>query len=299
MPPSRRFAFVREPLVHFLVLGAAIYGLYALFGGPAEDAPDHRTIHVTAGEIAWLEGSWEKRWNRGPTPVERAGLIQEYVRESVLYREALAMGLDKDDTIVRRRLAQKLEFLSQDLLAPPAPDEEELRPWFTARAERYRAPALVTFTHVFVDPDRREDRTLADAEAIRAELQALPSPSEGSDALGDPFMLQRYYPERSQPEISKLFGTEFAREVVGLSPGQWHGPVLSGYGVHLVYVHHREDARDPEFAAVRERVAQDWDDERRQELNDEFYAQLRARYTVVVDDEPSSEDVAALEADSR
>jgi parvulin-like peptidyl-prolyl isomerase len=200
---------------------------------------------------------------------------------------------------VRRRLAQKLEFLSQDLLAPPAPDEEELQAWFAANAERYREPALVTFSHVFVDPDRREDRTLADADAILAELRALPSPSEGTDALGDPFMLQRYYPERSEPEISKLFGTEFAGEVAGLSLGQWHGPVLSGYGVHLVYVHHREDARDPEFAAVRERVAQDWEDERRRELNDEFYTQLRARYTIVVDDEPASEDLAAVETGAR
>jgi hypothetical protein len=292
-------AAAREPLVHFLVLGAAIYGLAALFGGSPEEAPDERTIRITAGQIAWLEGSWEKRWNRLPTPAERAGLIKEFVRETVLYREALAMGLDRDDTIVRRRLAQKLEFLSQDLLAPPVPEDEELRAWFEANAERYREPALLTFTHVFVDPDRREDRTLADADAILAELRALPSPGEGGDALGDPFMLQRYYPERSEPEVAKLFGREFARELAGLSVGQWHGPVLSGYGVHLVYVHHREEARNPELAAVRDRVAQDWLDERREELNQEFYAGLLARYTVIVDDEPRSDDVAALEADGQ
>jgi len=290
-PWSSRAA--REPLVHFLLLGAAIYGLAALLGGSDEEAPDERTIHVTAGQIAWLEGSWEKRWNRLPTPDERAGLIRAHVRETVLYREALAMGLDQDDTIVRRRLAQKLEFLSQDLLAPPAPEDAELEAWFAARAEQYREPALVTFTHVFIDPDRREDRTLADADAILAELRALPSPDEGSDALGDPFMLQRYYPERSEPEIAKLFGAEFARSVFELEPDRWHGPVLSGYGVHLIYVHHREEARDPELEAVRERVAQDWEDERREELNDEFYAQLRARYTIRID-EPASPDVAAL-----
>lgn len=296
MSPIRVTAAAREPLVHFLVLGAVIYGLAAVFTGPVDGAPDN-TIRITAGQIAWLEGSWQKRWNRPPTPAERAGLIKEYVRETVLYREALAMGLDQDDTIVRRRLAQKLEFLSQDLLAPPAPDDEELRAWFGANSERYREPTLVTFTHVFIDPDRREDRTLADAEAILAELRALPSPSEGSDALGDPFMLQRYYPERSQPEVSKLFGGEFSAEVVELAPGRWHGPVLSGYGVHLVYVHNRAESRDADFASVRDRVAQDWEDERREELNDEFYAALLARYTVIVDDEPPSEDVAALEAD--
>lgn len=300
MPPSRptrRFALIREPLVHFLVLGALIYGLAALVGGSAEEAPDERTIRVTSGQIEWLEGSWEKRWNRPPTPAERAGLIKEFVRETVLYREALAMGLDQDDTIVRRRLAQKLEFLSQDLLAPPVPEDEELRVWFDANAERYREPTLVTFTHVFVDPDKREGRAFADADLLLAELQALESSTEGLENRGDPFMLQSYYPERTEPEVSKLFGREFAREVAGLSPDQWHGPVRSGYGLHLVYVHHREEARGADFAAVRERVAQDWLDERREELNQEFYAGLLARYTVIVDDEPRSDDVAVLEAD--
>ncbi len=286
---------VREPLVHFLVLGAVLYGLAALFGGISEEGPDDRTVRVTAGQIAWLEGTWEKRWNRPPTPAERAGLIREYVRETVLYREALAMGLDRDDTIVRRRLAQKLEFLSQDLLAPAAPEEDDLRAWFAANAERYQEPALVTFSHVFVDPDRREDRTLADAGTILAELRALPSPVEPGDALGDPFMLQGYYPARSELEIGKLFGREFAASVLALEPGAWHGPVLSGYGVHLVYVHQREEALDADFAAARDRVAQDWADERREELNAEFYAGLLARYTVVVEDEVGAEDVAALE----
>ena len=110
-------------------------------------------------------------------------------------------------------------------------------------------------------------------------------------------MLQSYYPERSEQEVSKLFGREFAREVAGLSPDQWHGPVRSGYGLHLGYVHNREESRDADFASVRDRVAQDWEEELREELNDEFYAALLARYTVIVDDEPPSGDVAALEAD--
>jgi hypothetical protein len=289
---------IHEPLVHFLLLGAAIYGLYAL-AGPAAEPDDSNRITVTAGEIGWLADSWQKRWNRPPTPEERAGLIREYIRETVFYREALAMGLDRDDTIIRRRLAQKLEFLSQDLVASIPPTEEELSTHFEANAERYQLPALTTLTQVFVDPDRRGDQTLADAEVIGAELRALDPPTEGAAAKGDPFMLQSYYPERSEQELAKLFGAEFARSVSQLEPGQWHGPVLSGYGVHFVYVEQRSPAVTPEFDAVREKVQRDWGDDRRNEFDAAYYAGLRARYEVVIEDEEPGEDIAAVAGDDR
>ena len=284
-------ALVREPLVQFLLLGAAIYGLYGLAAEPvAEDSEN--TIRITAGEIDWLTTSWEKRWNRPPTPAEREGLVDEYIRETVYYREALAMGLDRDDTIIRRRLAQKLEFLTDDLAALAKPDEEEVAAYFEANADRYREPALITFSHVFVDPDRRGDQTLVDAATIKAEL-ADREPAAG-DAFGDPFLLQRYYPERSEDEVTKLFGRGFATPLFELAPGEWHGPVLSGYGVHLVWVHHREDSRDASFAAVSERVRQDLEDERRSELKDAFYTRLRERYEVIVEEPKPGEDFAAL-----
>jgi hypothetical protein len=297
---NRIRAVVREPLLHFLLLGAAIYAVYGLTRTDVERAADNQ-ITVTAGEIDWLTGSWQKRWSRAPTPREREGLIEQYLRETIFYREALAMGLDRDDTIIRRRLAQKLEFLSEDLVATVAPTEAELSAYFTEHAEKYELPALLTMTHVFVDPDEREEQTLADAEGIGAELRALEPPTEGAEDLGDPFMLQHYYPERSESELAKLFGADFARDVFGLEPGQWHGPVLSGYGVHWVFVEQRIPAETPQFAAVRDRVEQDWRDERREKFNDEFYAQLRARYEVVVEGdaasgmegEESSKDVAA------
>jgi hypothetical protein len=282
-PSNRILAAAREPLVHFLLIGALIYGVYGLTRPEVDEDPENR-ITVTAGEIEWLTGSWEKRWNRAPTPQERAGLIDQFVRETVFYREALAMGLDRDDTIIRRRLAQKLEFLSEDLVETVAPTEEQLKDYFSESGEKYELPALLTMTHVFVDPDKREDQTLADAERIGEELRALEPPTEGAEDLGDPFMLQHYYPERSEVEIAKLFGAEFARSVFELAPDRWHGPVLSGYGVHWVFVEQRLPAEAPEFAAVRDRVEQDWRDERREKFNDEFYAQLRARYEVVIED---------------
>lgn len=286
-------AAVRAPLVHFLVIGAAIYALYGLFGKEPAGEPDN-TLRITVPEIAWLEESWQKRWNRAPTPAERQGLIQEYIRETVLYREALAMGLDKDDTIIRRRLAQKLEFLTQDLADLITPSDDDLKTYFAAHVDRYQAPDLFTFTHVFIDPDKRGDQTHRDAAEILAKLEALGEPAQGSDDFGDPFMLQRYYPERSRLEVSKLFGSEFAQSVSELSPGQWQGPLLSGYGVHLVYVHQRTEAEAPNFSDVRDRVAEDWGDDKRREINEQYYASLRERYNVVVEDGAEEQEVAAL-----
>ena len=291
---ERLSRLLREPLFQFLILGLLIYGGYAwLHSG---DAPDNEeTITVGAGELAWLRTSFEKRWKRTPTPAELNGLIDEYVRETVLYREALAMGLDRDDTIVRRRLAQKLEFLVQDLVEVSPPTEEELEAYFEAHREDYREPDLVTFSHVFVDPDRRGEQTLQDAAAIREALEQLEDPAQGAKKLGDPFMLQSYYPERNEAEISKLFGGEFAERVGELSEGVWHGPVLSGYGVHVVYVHSKQSFPQPSLAEVRERVLNNWTTAKRKELDDEYVARLREKYDVVIEDAEETQSAKQAE----
>jgi hypothetical protein len=244
-----------------------------------------------------METSWEKRWGRRPTSAEREGLVREYVRETVMYREALAMGLDRDDTIIRRRLAQKLEFLAQDLLQVEPATEDQLQAYMESKRDRYTEPALVTFTQVFVDPDRRGEATLSEADRLLRELKASGAPSGRIGDLGDPFLLQDYYPERDESEISKLFGRGFASEVMTLEPDSWSGPILSGYGVHLVFVHDRRVARPLPFEAIRERVQSDWQDEERRRLNEEYYARLLERYEIEVE-EPGSTGLAAVPASS-
>jgi peptidyl-prolyl cis-trans isomerase C len=283
---------LREPLLHFMFIGAAIYLLYGVFAEPLPEGDD-KTIVVSAGEIEWMQTSWQKRWNRPPTDAEFDGLIQQYIKETVLYREALTMGLNQHDQVIRRRLAQKLEFLAKDLVALTPPTEEELQTYFDAHQERYQEPALYTFTQVFIDPDKRGDTTLDDAEAIKATLIAKGDAIEDAGALGDDFMLQNYYPQKDAVEIQKLFGSGFTESLVELSPGQWHGPVLSGYGVHLVYVSNVSEPPAPDFAELRERVVQDWTTDRGEELNDKFYANLREQYTVVIE-EPGEEDKVAV-----
>jgi len=275
--------FLREPLVHFLVIGAALFVLYGVMG-QQEGEEKERAITITSGEINWLTDAWQKRWNRPPTAEERDGLIQQYLREMILYREAVAMDLDKDDTVIRRRLAQKLEFLTQDLISPQPATKGELQSYFEAHIDRYQAPDLITLTHVFFDPDKRGNRTLKDAETIKTKLIALKQPPQDARSFGDPFMLQSYYPERSEAELAKLFGRGFAEPVFKLAPQQWHGPVLSGYGTHLVYVHDRRESEPPRFADVEAQVRKDWESDKRKQLNEQFVASMIARYDVTIED---------------
>ena len=199
------------------------------------------------------------------------------------------MGLDKDDIVIRRRLAQKLEFLTQDLISPQPPSEEVLRTYFEAHMDRYQPPDLITMTHVFLDPDKRGDRTLKDAKTIKTELIALKQPPRDDRSFGDPFMLQSYYPERSEAELAKLFGRGFAEPVFKLAPRQWHGPVLSGYGTHLVYVHDHQKAVPPTFAEIKKKVREDWENDKRKQLNEQYLASLMGRYDVTIEDVPVGE----------
>jgi peptidyl-prolyl cis-trans isomerase C len=287
---STLLRIAKEPLLHFILVGTAIYMLFALYGqrGSEDAIVEQNTIVVTKGEINWLAEMWQKRWNRSPTDEEMAGLVRDHVKETVLYREAMAMGLDKDDTIIRRRLKQKLEFLAQDLIQPKLPSDDALQDYFKKHIDRYRAPDLLTFTHAFLDPDKRGDHTLTDAEKLKSELIASSTTPDASGDLGDRFMLQSYYPERSEAEVSKLFGSEFARSIMVLEPEQWHGPVLSGYGTHLVYVHGRQELPPPDYDQVAERVREDWQNEERAKLNDEYIESLLSRYKVIIEGEDDS-----------
>jgi len=279
--------------VHFMFIGAVIYALYGLFAEPVVEETD-KTIVVTAGEIEWMQASWQKRWNRPPTAQEFDGLIQQYIKETVLYREALTMGLNKHDQVIRRRLAQKLEFLAKDLVALTPPTEDELLAYFDEHQARYQAPTLYTFTQVFFDPDKRGDATLEDAEAVKATLIAQGDAIDDAGALGDGLMLQNYYPQKDRAEIQKNLGSGFTDTLITLAPGQWHGPVLSGFGVHLVYVNNITVPPPPVFAEVRERVIADWSLDRGEELNDKFYANLREQYSIVIEEPEPGDEITTL-----
>jgi len=275
-----------EPLIQFLIIGACIYGAYALFGTPEEDFRD-TTVHVDAARINAFISEWESRWNRPPTREEIDGLIQSYIKEDVLYRQAVAMGLNEDDPITRRRMAQKLEFLTSDLAMMVQPAEGELEQYFSNNSEAYRSPDRMTFSQVFFDPDSRGNTTLEDAAEALAQLQAAGVPTEESMQVGDGFMLQSDFVSVTATEAARQMGTGFVEAVVQLEPGSWHGPVLSGYGVHLVYVYSYEKSPPPVFEDVQAAVLENWQFEQREQFNVDFLENLKTRYEIVIDEIPA------------
>lgn len=282
---SRLTRLFTEPLVQFLIIGAFIYGAYALFGTQEEDFRD-TTIHVDARRINAFINQWERRWNRPPTRQEMDGMIQSYVREDVLYRQAIAMGLNEDDPITRRRMAQKLEFLTSDLAQVQQPAEGELEKYFQANKALYQSADKISFSQVYFDPDTREKATLDDAAETLTQLQTTGEPDPLTLEAGDPFMLQSYFPSVTEAGIARQLGAGFARSMMQLQAGQWYGPVPSAYGVHLVYIYAIQIAPAPIFENVQASVLENWRDEQREQFNADFLQGLKSRYDIIIDEIP-------------
>lgn len=255
-----------EPLLYFLLAGTAIFAIAELTSGPTDDY----RIAVTDAERTRIADQWRAQMGREPTNEELAGLIEQWVREEIYYREALRMGLDRNDVIIRRRLAQKLTFLTEDVVAGTSPSTEEVRSYFEANVERYQIPERLTFRHRYFSAERRPKAEEDAAAALADEA-----------VRGDPFMLQKAYALRSSREIADLFGDEFAEGVAKLTPGSWQGPIRSAYGWHVVLLEQRAPARLPSLEEVHKRVAADLSQDRRRRANDEYYRSLRQRYQII------------------
>lgn len=272
----------REPLLHFLVLGALLVLLASLWGGPGGSGA-RRTVTVTRDDVARLASAWEARWRRAPTEEELRSLVDGYVREEILYREAVAMGLAEDDPIIRRRLLEKIAFLTEDPMAPVEPSEAEIRAHFAANEDDYRVPERRTFTHVFFSEDERGERAWSDARALLEELREMSPSPERAPELGDRFATQYDYPRRSRSEVARHMGPEFAEELFSLPLDSWQGPLGSAYGVHLVRVLDASDSRALELEAVRQQVRDDLVRRRRERAAENFYEGLRSEYEILVE----------------
>ena len=273
----------REPLLHFLLLAAGINLLYGALD-QGDDATDSLTVRIGAEHLRSLSDQFSALWGRPPTADELNALIREQVRTEILYREAIAMGLDDGDMVIERRLAQKLELLAQGLVTPAEPEDELLEAWYAENIERFRPASRYTLTHVFFDPDRRDDAILDEARAARDELAQLDEVPEDIGDRGDRFMLQNYYPDRTEIELRKLFGSGFVEQIVDLEPSRWHGPVLSGYGVHLVYLNGVVTPPQPPFEAIRATLVDEWSREQVERQSEQFLDRIVDRYTIVVEE---------------
>ena len=276
-PPDRIPRRLRDPLVVFVLLGIGVFALDGWLAGGETARP---VIEITQDEVEGLRARWIAQWGREPTGDELQTLVDEAVDEEILYREAQRLGLDRDDAIVRRRLAQKLTFILEDAGATGPPSEAEVEEYYARHAERYRRPGRTTFDHVFLSGDSRTDPA-GDAAVLLGELRGGgDSGDDGWQRLGDPFMLARTYTNRSDQEIAGLFGRVFADAVAGLPGSGWNGPVESTYGMHLVRVNGRTSSRTPVLAEVRDRVTADLREDRRRERSLAAYQDLRDAYQV-------------------
>ena len=270
---------LREPLVHFLLLGAGIFAAYTLLAGPENRTPG--AIVVTQARIENLSATFSRVRSRPPTADELNGLIRDYVREEAAVREAAALGLDRDDTVIRRRLRQKLEFIADDLAATTEPTDEELKAFLAAHPDLFTAEPRVTFRQIYLKPERGA-RLSQDAARLLAQLRQSNAVGDVS-SLGDPIMLEERYEATTLRDVAKLFGESFAARLDATPAGRWEGPIESGYGLHLVLISERRAGRLPEFEAVRDVVRREWMDARHKEASERFYDKLVQRYTVTVE----------------
>ncbi|MCA6118154.1 peptidyl-prolyl cis-trans isomerase [Bradyrhizobium sp. WSM 1738] len=279
--PSIVRRLANEPLLHFLVVGLILFVVYDRLHPDLEAKSESNRIVLTPADFEQLGVTWLAQGRAPPTPAEMQSLIELKVREEVLYREALALGLDKNDTIVKRRLAQKMEFLAEGASIDSDPSTDMLRAWFKDNPQRFSLPPRVSFRHVYFSPDQHGERSREAAAKAMEQLAGRPGDFQDAAALGDPFMDRDYYGDRSAEDMAKLFGSNFAREVAGLKPGRWHGPIESGYGWHLVFIDTSVPSRVPDFEEIEPEIKAEWIEDQRAQAKRKAYETMRARYQVV------------------
>jgi len=239
-------------------------------------------IEMTEGDLRQLEVAWTAQWRRPPTPEEMRNLVAARVHEEILYREALVLGLDKDDTIVKRRLAQKMEFVAEDVSGLREPGTEELRGWYAKNGERFALPGRRSFRHLYFSQDKRGERARDSAARARDQLARASVDAPVVSGLADPFMFQDYYADRTPEQVAGVFGSTFAEALFQLAPGAWQGPLESGLGWHLVWVTSNEPGRVPAFEEVEGAVRAGWVDEQRVEARRQAFEAMAARYQIVL-----------------
>ena len=274
-------SWLREPLLHFLLLGAGLFLLFRLVGGDSQ-AP--KEIVVTEARVEALAENFARTWMRPPAAQELTGLVDDYVKEEIFYREAVTMGLDRDDVVIRRRLRQKLEFISEDVAVAQEPTEQQLQGYLEAHAEKFVEPDRQSFQQVYFSPERRGEAAMRDAEKLLNELLAGRGPADPAGS-GDATLLPPGLEAATPQEIANTFGEDFALQLADAPVGQWTGPVRSSFGWHVVRIAERVPGATPTLEAIRPIVAREWQSEQRQKVGDQFYQAMRSQYDVRVEGE--------------
>ncbi len=280
----------REPLLYFLLLGAAMFGSYQFVSDRSISGSEQlQEIVVSEGQIDVLILGFEKVWQRLPTPRELEGLVQAHIREEIMYREALAMGLDRNDSIIRRRLQQKLEFISEDIASLVTPEEEDLESFLAANPDRFRQQSTFSFRQIYFNTRERGGQSQIDAELL---LNQLTNHSIDKDMIAQASdrlrMIQDSFQNAQEREIQRELGTEFVQGLKSLPTGSWQGPIESGFGLHLVYIESYQPGVVPPLNEIRNAVVSEWNLQKREETNEAFYTALRENYIITVETDEAS-----------
>lgn len=268
---------LKDPLVHFLLIGLVLFAIAAMRGQPVTTGRDR--IVVTAEQVAQARAAASALQGREPTDEELAQLVEPLVHDEVMYREALALGLDQNDDEVRRRLIEKMSYLTQDTADPAPSSEQALHEFYESRPDIFTIPALVSFDQVFFSPGARGDSLEKDAAAGIAALRSGRAPAE----VGDRTPLRDSYDDAPREQVAVLFGDDLANALFMSEPGAWTGPFRSDFGLHAVRLRSRSDPRLPPYDEIAARVAEEYGAQRRMEANEQAYQKMRARYDVVIE----------------
>lgn len=283
----KKIPLLRDPLLHFALVGGLLFALDSLFNTEGRETQE---IVITPSRVEHLAAVFERSWQRRPNGEEMQKLVDNFVREEVLYREALKLGLESDDTVIRRRLRLKMEFLARDLVDAIEPAPEVLAQYFQDNAERYQLPARLSFRQVYFSGDQRA----APAQDARKLLASLGN-SGDVEAHGDSNLLPRHFDQASAVEVNKQLGAGFAEQLAGQPQGQWIGPIHSEYGEHLVFIEEYSAETAAELAAVKAQVVRDWQAQAHTDMLERQYQLLREGYRVRMENEVADQGLVDAE----
>ena len=279
---SKIRTFLREPVVLFILIGIVLYISQALLFNP--DPSARKQITVTSDQLKQLESGFTKTWMRSPTQSELEGLIEDYIRNEVFYREALAMGLAEDDQVIRNRMRQKLELMMDNMASVNVPSQQMLEAYLQENADDFKEDYQVSFIQVFVNPEKQSDPQGVAMNLLR-QLQEGARPED----LGDRTLMGYSFPDYSQTDVGRRFGSDFARQVAQVEPGVWSGPLNSAVGVHLIRIDRFESGTMPELSKIRSSVEREWMARKKSELKDAAYEKLLDGYDIQIEEKGDSE----------
>jgi len=276
---------IKEPLFHFIIGGIILLFIFELFGN--DNTANNKTILITKGQIDLMHTHWQRQLGRLPTETELQGLIDDHIREEILMQEALAMGLDKDDIIIRRRLAQKMEFVAGDMLTVKEPTSNEIKTYYESHKNELKESGKISFLQIFFSVDKRKPET---SESLASNLKYKLNEMDISDLditkYGDQTMLRSNYTDLQSDRLSSQYGeTEIVEQLLNSPLNKWGGPVSSNYGLHLIYVLNRKPGYIPEFEDVSEKIKRKIIAIRKEKMDKKFMARLREQYTIEINNE--------------